>query len=183
MKTPDTEILRRSSVFRFVSDDHFAAIEPLLQEEHYEFGDVIVKQGDPANSFFVLTRGRARAIKIKADGEEVPLGVLKPGDSFGEAALSEGGTRNATVRCSTAVAVLRIDRDDFLELVERVPKIKQFVDTTVGNRALQSFLYQFSNFGRLPTIVLRSVSERLKAAVLEKGKLIIREGDDAGPLY
>ena len=183
MKTPDTEILRRSSVFRFVSDDHFAAIEPLLQEEHYEFGDVIVKQGDPANSFFVLTRGRARAIKIKADGEEVPLGVLKPGDSFGEAALSEGGTRNATVRCSTAVDVLRIDRDDFLELVDRVPKIKQFVETTGRNRALQSFLYQYSNFGRLPTTVLRSVIERLKPAVLEKGKLIIREGDDAGPLY
>src|SRR5215831_5547879 len=183
MKAPDTEILRRSSVFRFVSDDHFAAIEPLLQEEHYEFGDVIVKQGDPANSFFVLTRGRARAIKIKADGEEVPLGVLKPGDSFGEAALSEGGTRNATVRCSTAVDVLRIDRNDFLELVDRVPEIKQFVETTGRNRALQSFLYQFSNFGRLPTTVLRSVIERLKPAVLEKGKLIIREGDDAGPLY
>jgi len=55
MKTQDSEILRRSSLFRFVSDEHFDAIEPLLQEEHYEFGDVIVKQGDPANSFYVLT--------------------------------------------------------------------------------------------------------------------------------
>ena len=118
MKIQDSEILRRSSVFRFVSDEHFDAIEPLLQEEHYEFGDVIVRQGDPANSFYVLTRGRARALKIKPDGEEIPLGVLKPGDSFGEAALAEGGTRNATVRCSTAVDVLRIDRDDFLQLVQ-----------------------------------------------------------------
>ena len=109
MKIQDSEFLRRSSVFRFVSDEHFDAIEPLLEEEHYEFGDVIVKQGDPANSFYVLTRGRARALKIKPGGEEIPLGVLKPGDSFGEAALAEGGTRNATVRCSTAVDVLRID--------------------------------------------------------------------------
>ena len=62
MKIQDSEILRRSSVFRFVSDEHFVAIEPLLQEEHYEFGDVIVKQGDPANSFYVLTSGRARAL-------------------------------------------------------------------------------------------------------------------------
>ena len=106
MKVKDSEILRRSSVFRFVSDEHFGAIEPLLEEEHYEFGDVIVKQDDPADSFYVLTQGRARALKIKPDGEEIPLGVLKPGDSFGEAALSEGGTRNATVRCSTAVDVL-----------------------------------------------------------------------------
>src|SRR5438876_682211 len=86
MKTQDSEILRRSSVFRFLPDEHFGAIEPLLQEEHYDFGDVIVKQDDQADSFYVLTRGRARALKIKPDGEEIPLGVLKPGDSFGEAA-------------------------------------------------------------------------------------------------
>src|SRR5215469_15826370 len=183
MKTQDSEILRRSSLFRFVSDEHFDAIKPLLEEEHYEFGDVIVKQGDPANSFYVLTSGRARALKIKPDSEEIPLGVLKPGDSFGEAALAEGGTRNATVRCSTAVDVLRIDRDDFLELIGRVPELKQFVETTGRNRALQSFLYQFSNFGRLPTAVLRSMIDRLKPVNFEKGKLIIREGEDAGPLY
>src|SRR5881296_2880726 len=183
MKVKDSEILRRSSVFRFLSDEHFGAIEPLLQEEHYEFGDVIVKQGDPANSFYVLTQGRARALKIKPDGEEIPLGVLKPGDSFGEAALSEGGTRNATVRCSTTVDVLRLDRDDFMELVHRVPDLKQYVETTGRDRALQSFLYQFSNFGRLPTSVLRGMIDRLKPVTIEKGDLIIREGDDAGPLY
>ena len=183
MKIQDSEILRRSSVFRFLADEHFAAIEPLLQEEHYEFGDVIVKQDDPADSFYVLTNGRARAVKIKPDGEEIPLGVLKPSDSFGEAALAEGGKRNATVRCSTAVDVLRIDRDDFLELVHRVPELKQYVETTGRNRALQSFLYQFSNFGRLPTTVLRSMIDKLEPITFEKGNLIIREGDDAGPLY
>src|SRR6201997_4450334 len=124
MKVKDTAILRRSSVFRFVSDEHFAALEPLLQEEHFEFGDVIVRQDDPADSFYVLTHGRARALKIKPDGEEIPLGVLKPGDSFGEAALTDGGLRSASVRCSTAVDVLRIDRADFLELVKKVPDLK-----------------------------------------------------------
>jgi ATP-binding cassette subfamily B protein len=183
MKTQDSEILRRTSVFRFVSDEHFGAIEPLLQEEHYDFGDVIVKQDDPADSFYVLTRGRARALKIKPDGEEIPLGVLKPGDSFGEAALAEGGTRSATVRCSTAVDVLRIDRTDFLELVRRVPELKHYVEATGRNRALQSFLYQFSNFGRLPAPVLRNVIDKLKPVTFGKGNLIIREGDDAGPLY
>src|SRR2546430_902466 len=183
MKIQDSEILRRSSVFRFLSDEHFDAIEPLLQEEHYDFGDVIVKQGDPANSFYVLTTGRARAVKIKPDGEEIPLGVLKPGDSFGEAALADGGTRNATVRCSTAVDVLRIDRDDFQQLISQEPDLKQSIETTGRHRALQGFLYQFSNFGRLPTPVLRSMIDQLKAVAFEKGNLIIRQGDEAGPLY
>src|SRR5262245_10774461 len=183
MKVRDSEILRRSSLFRCLSDEQFAAIKPLLQEENYEFADVIVRQDDSADSFYVLTQGRARALKIKPDGEEIPLGVLKPGDSFGEPALTEGGTRSVTVRCSTAVDVMRIDRDDFLELVRGLPELIQFLETTGKNRALQSFLYQFSNFGRLPMPILRSMIEKLKPTAFKKGNLIIRAGDDAGPLY
>ncbi len=183
MKTQDAEILRRSSAFRFLSEEHFAALEPLLQEESYDFGDVIVKQGDPADSFYILTKGRARALKIKSDGEEIPLGVLKPGDSFGEAALLDGGTRNATVRCSTAVEVVRIDRNDFLDLVQQVPELRHYIEMTGRNRAVQGFLYQFSNFGRLPAPALRTIIERLTPVGAAKGDLIIRQGEAAGPMY
>jgi HlyB family type I secretion system ABC transporter len=183
MKTKDAEILRRSSAFRFLSEEHFAAVEPLLQEESYDFGDVIVKQADPADSFYILTKGRARALKIKSDGEEIPLGVLKPGDSFGEAALLDGGTRNATVRCSTTVEVVRIDRNDFLELVQQVPELRHYIEMTGRNRAVQGFLYQFSNFGRLPAPALRTIIERLTPVGAAKGDLIIRQGEAAGPMY
>jgi len=183
MRTPDTEIIRRSSAFRFLSDEHFAALEPLLKEEHYDFGDTIVKQDDPADAFYILTRGRARAIKVKSDGEEIPLGVLKPGDSFGEAALAEGGRRAATVRCSTAVDALRINRSDFLSLVVEAPELRHYIEMIGRNRAVQSFLYQFSNFGRLSAPVLRSMIDKLVPVGFAKGNLIIREGDPAGPLY
>ncbi len=183
MRTQDTEIVRRSSAFRFLSDEHFAALEPVLQEEHYDFGDVIVRQGDPADSFYILTRGRARALKIKEDGEEIPLGTLKPGDSFGEAALAEGGVRAATVRCSTAVDVLRINRSDFLQLAQQVPEMRHYIEMIGRNRAVQSFLYQFSNFGRLPGPALRSMIDKLTPIGFAKGSLIIREGDAAGPMY
>src|ERR1700758_4381109 len=183
MKTQDSEILRRTSMFRFVTDEHFGAIEPLLQEEHYDFGDVIVKQDDPADAFYILTHGRARAVKLKPGGEEIPLGVLKPGDSFGEAALAEGGRRAATVRCSTAVDVLRIDRNDFLQLVAQAPDLRHYIEMIGRNRAVQSFLYQFSNFGRLPGPALRSMIDKLAPIGFAKGSLIIQEGDAAGPMY
>ena len=183
MKAQDSDILRRASAFKFLSDEHFAALEPLLKEESYEFGDLIVRQGDPADSFYTLSRGRARALKVKSDGEEIPLGVLKPGDSFGEAALLDGGIRNATIRCSTAVEVVRIDRNDFLGLVQQVPELRQYIEMTGRNRAVQSFLYQFSNFGRLPAPALRTMIERLTPVEAAKGGLIIRQGDAAGPMY
>ena len=183
MNTQTAEILRRAPVFKFLTEEHFSALEPLLREDNFDFGDVIVRQGEPADSFYILTRGRARALKTKEDGEEIPLGALKPGDSFGEGALLDGGIRNATVRCSTAVEVARIDRPDFLELLQQLPELRQYIEMTGRNRALQSFLYQFSNFGRLPAPALRSMIEMLARVEVAKGDLIIRQGDAPGPMY
>jgi HlyB family type I secretion system ABC transporter len=183
MKTQDEEVLRRSSIFRFLPDEHFDKLRALLVEEEYEFGEVIVKQGDPADAFYVLISGRVRAVKVHQNGEEIALGTLRPGDSFGEAALAEGGTRNAWVRCSTATVVLRLDRADFLDLAERLPDLKHHVQLTERHRALQGFLYEFSNFGRLPAAALRSVIEKLSPVDIPKGQLIIEEGAKAGPMY
>jgi ATP-binding cassette subfamily B protein len=183
MRTHDEELLRRSSLFHLLPDEDFAKLRPLLQEEHYEFGDVIVRQGESAEAFYVLIAGRARAIKAQANGQEVALGTLRPGDSFGEAALAEGGTRSATIRCSTAVDVLRLDREDFLKLIEEEPELRHHVHTMGRHRALHGFLYEFSNFGRLPAAALRGIIERLEPVEFPKGKLIIREGEEAGPMF
>ena len=183
MKAQDDALLRRSSLFKILPDEIFDKIEPLLQEEHYDFGEIIVKEGDPADAFYVLTSGRARALKIAQNGEEIPLGSLRPGDSFGEAALADGGTRAASVRCSTSVDLLKLDRDDFLQLLAEVPDLKHHIEMMGRQRSLQSFLYEFSNFGRLPAPALRSMMENLTPMACEKGGLIIREGDPAGPMF
>src|SRR5687767_8423268 len=113
--TPDAleEVLRQSSVFRSLPPEHYERLRPLLYEEHFEFGEVIVKQGDPADAFYLLSSGRARVVKMTDGGKEIALTTLRPGDEFGELALISGGTRNATVRCSTAVDVVRLDAKDF----------------------------------------------------------------------
>src|SRR6267154_5851494 len=184
MNAKDVDLLRRSDLFRFLPDEHFEKIRTLLQEERHDFGDLIVKQGEPASAFYILISGRARVVKSGANnGEEIVLGTLRPGDSFGEAALTEGGTRTATVRCSTSVEVLRLDRAEFLALTETAPELKEHMEVTRRARTLQSFLYEFSNFGRLPTSALRGVIEKLERVQFQKGNLIIKEGDSPVPMY
>src|SRR2546421_11832412 len=184
MNAKDFDLLRRSDLFRFFPDEHFEKIRTLLQEERHDFGDLIVKQGEPASAFYILISGRARVVKSgSSNGEEIVLGTLRPGDSFGEAALSEGGTRTATVRCSTSVEVLRLDRAEFLALTETAPELKEHMQVTRRAHTLQSFLYEFSNFGRLPTPALRGVIEKLERVQFQKGNLIIKEGEAAGPMY
>src|SRR5438046_8713368 len=135
MNTKDFDLLRRSDLFRFLPDEHFEKIRPLLQEERHDFGDLIVKQGEPANAFYILISGRARVVKSgSSNGEEIVLATLRPGDSFGEAALTEGGTRTATVRCSTAGEVLRMERAQFLALTETAPEFKEDLQVTPSSR-------------------------------------------------
>jgi HlyB family type I secretion system ABC transporter len=183
MKATDENLLRRSSLFQFLPEEHFEKLRPILHEENYEFGDLLVRQGEPADAFYVLVSGRARVVKVDQNGNEIVLATLKPGDSFGEAALSEGGTRTATVRCSTAVEALRLDRSDFLQLAEETPELRHYVEITARHRSLHGFLYEFSNFGRLPVPALRSLVEKLTPVEVPKGDAIIRQGDAPGAMF
>ena len=119
------EVLRGSALMRFVPEAHQARLRERFTAEHFEFGEVIVRQGDPADAFFILVSGRARVIKTSATGEELPLNRLTPGDEFGEGALLDGGVRAASIRASTTVEALRLDRAHFLALAKEVPALRE----------------------------------------------------------
>lgn len=177
------DVLERSSLFRFLPEDQHALLRSLLREERFEFGDVIVKQGDEAVAYYIVTTGRARVLKETENGDDLSLTTLRPGDEFGELALISGGTRNATVRCSTAVEVLRLDRKDFLPLLARFPELKDSLALTARYRSLHGFLYEFSNFGRLSARAMRGLIEKLSPVEFAKGEIILREGEPGGPMF
>ncbi len=79
MRPQAEEVLQRSSLFRFLPRESFEYLRPLLHEERHDFGEVIIRQGEPAEQVYVLLSGRARAIKIDQNGEEIALATLTPG--------------------------------------------------------------------------------------------------------
>src|SRR5215212_15844 len=89
----------------------------------FPFGGVIVSEGEPTDALFVLVSGRARAIKRSENGDEIPLNILRAGDSFGETELVSGEPHPATIRTSSDVIALRLDRTTFRGLIDRNPDI------------------------------------------------------------
>ncbi len=170
-------------MMKFVPEAHYARLRDSFTVERYEFGEVIVRQGDSADAFFMLVSGRARVLKTSAEGAELALNRLAPGDEFGEGALLEGGVRAASVRASTTVEALRLDRARFLDLANEFPALREAIELLARWRSLHSFLYEFSNFGRLPAPALRALMAELVPLQVRKGELILREGDGAGPMY
>lgn len=184
MNSDEDDIVQRSSFLRFLSPENYERVRPLLREERFEFGESIVKQGDPADALYILVSGRARVVKRTEKGDELALASLRPGDEFGEQALlGEVGTRGATVRCSTSVEVLRLARDDIEPLLENHPELLEALEKTARYRTLHGFLYEFSNFGRLPARALRDLIDCMRPVEFARGETIIGEGDPPGPMY
>src|SRR5438093_8632909 len=177
------QVLARSSLFRFVPEAKRSRLHGLFSRANYEFGDLTPKQDEPADAFFVIVSGGAHVVRMSETGQELSLNFLGPGAEFGESALLTGGKRNATVRCSSSVDVLRLERDDFLKLAGEFPQFKHSLELTARWRALHSFLYEFSNFGRLPGPVLQALVEKLSPKDYTKGQIVLREGEPAGPMY
>jgi putative ABC transport system ATP-binding protein len=76
--------------------------------EVYPPGGVVIRQGDPADKFYLIRRGEARVIK---DGQQQL--VLGKGEFFGDRALVTGEPRNATVQAIDEVELYTVDRDTF----------------------------------------------------------------------
>jgi CRP/FNR family transcriptional regulator, cyclic AMP receptor protein len=93
-------------------------IRDLGNDADYMAGATIVKQGDDADSFFVILTGEA---KVTIGGRVVNR--LVPGDHFGEISLLDGGRRTASVVSETPVSLLEFTRAPFMRLLEQEPRI------------------------------------------------------------
>ena len=75
-----------------------ALIQEILQEVRYLPGEVIIREGDPADALFLIAAGRVNiCLSIKSGSRRQRLSVIGPGLAFGELALLDGGNRSADV--------------------------------------------------------------------------------------
>src|SRR5487761_21941 len=70
-------------------------------------GQFLFAEGDPADSFVVVASGRLRVLVTSADGGELVLSVLGPGDSLGEVGCLDGGARVARDLLAQMASLLR----------------------------------------------------------------------------
>jgi HlyB family type I secretion system ABC transporter len=176
--------LDRIPLLALMPDDVRNLVEASFSRLAFNFGDVIVAEGDDADALYVLVSGTARAIKAGDHGEEVPLNVLRAGDAFGERALlEEGSKRTATVRASSPVEVLTLDRSLFAALVRTNPAVEQYVELHIRRHELRDFLRSYSAFDQLPGEALAQMLDGLEPVQAKAGEMVIRQGDPPGPLY
>lgn len=89
-----------------------------LQLARFPAGATILRQGDPADAFFVIARGKVAVSRLEnGGGKPVEVGTLGPGEYFGEIGLLGETPRTATVVARGPVELLILDRKGFARLV------------------------------------------------------------------
>ncbi|MCX7175044.1 MAG: cyclic nucleotide-binding domain-containing protein [Proteobacteria bacterium] len=96
--------------------------------------DVVVRQGEPGDYYYLIESGRCQVTRLVA-GTPLTLAELKPGDAFGEEALVTESTRNANVTMKTDGMLLRLDKQDFIELL-RAPLLHTLSLAEAQRRAM-----------------------------------------------
>jgi CRP/FNR family transcriptional regulator, cyclic AMP receptor protein len=116
-------ILAEHSLLGQLPEDARAHLRSLVSTRVFQANQVVFLKGDEGNALMAVLSGRIRICSYSADGREVVLNVMRPGDVFGEIAMIDGGPRTADAFAMETTRLLILSRGDFMPFLERHPAV------------------------------------------------------------
>jgi cAMP-dependent protein kinase regulator len=110
------EFLEKIPMLGDLTSQQRSLIADCLEQLTYTDGEVLIKQGEPGDKFYLIEKGEAVATQ-EVDGKEVEVGRMKEGDYFGERALVLDEPRAANVKAVGEINVAAMDRAAFERLL------------------------------------------------------------------
>ena len=85
----------------------------------YRKGNVVFSQGDAADAVFYIQKGKVRLTVVSTKGKEATIGILNPGDFFGEGGLAGQPVRMGSATAMTDCELMRIDKKAMMLALHR----------------------------------------------------------------
>lgn len=164
------DALKRSFIFKDLSDNDINIVIACMFHCTVDEGQFVFKQGDIANSFFVIKSGVAEVI-----ANERLIKTLESPKYFGETALLYNAPRNASIRAQTELELFGMDRGTFQKMIRQV-----------SNRMFdQSFacLQRATIFDCLSQEQKRQLAENVIVEKYADGETIVHQGARANSFY
>jgi len=176
-------LLDELPILRFLPPETRSLVMDSFVPMTVPFGTTLLREREPADALYVLTAGRARVVKHGEGGEEVSLQTLRRGDTFGEVELEGSGAVAASVRASSDVEVLRLDRSVFRALLRRQPELRKYVELQARYRELRGFFREYTAFAQLPDDALQLLLTELESVMVPEETVVVRQGDAPERMY
>ena len=117
MATPYQGLWSKAPLFRTLDAAQVARVGALVEIRALDPGQTLFLAGEPCTGFFVVLEGAVQLFRPGDEGGETPLNLVRPGQSFAEAALFSGGAFPATARALERTLLAKVPRPAFLALL------------------------------------------------------------------
>ncbi|HKV03553.1 MAG TPA: cyclic nucleotide-binding domain-containing protein [Candidatus Acidoferrales bacterium] len=126
--------LRAVPVFAELTEEFIGSLRETVELLRYSPGQVICRQGELADSFYLVRIGFVKVSQAHPGGDMV-LAYLSRGDYFGETGLLAGDVRTATCTALDHVELVRIGADDFTRMIEQFPEVRRKLEVVERERS------------------------------------------------
>jgi CRP-like cAMP-binding protein len=180
---PPRRLPSKVPLFDDLSEDAFVSFVTKLGYRRWQPGELILTEGEPGRSFFVIVEGRVRVFKNVEGGPGFELAQLGEGAFFGEMALLSGTPRAASVAAVEETELLEITDTALRELVEAYPGVVRSLKDFYRQRLLNNVMTISPLFKDFDPSERRSIAERFKMRQVGAGDVLITEGKNSDGLY
>ena len=117
------DLLRNVPLFRGLGSHDLERIAELMVSKKFKRNNLIIFEDDLGQNLFIIERGRVKVSGISNEGGEAIFAILGEGDMFGELSIIDGLARSATVTSIEDVELWVLNRNQFLDLLDKYPII------------------------------------------------------------
>jgi CRP-like cAMP-binding protein len=149
----------------------------------YRPPELIIREGDPGRSFFVIVEGRVRVFKAQTGGSEITLAHLSEGAFFGEMALLSGAPRTANVAAEEDTELLEVTDAVLRDVVRKFPRVAVSLKKFYRQRLLNNVMAISPLFKDFAPAERKSIVDRFKMRQFAQGEVLIAEGTVSDGLY
>jgi hypothetical protein len=122
-------------LFRGMSSEEIVAVIRGVRLLSFGPGHIVVTEGEPGDSLFVVTTGLCRAWVRSPTGKYMEVRQLGEGDFFGEISILTGQPRSATITTATPAELLELSRESLDSIIRTHPRVKQVLEEFHARRA------------------------------------------------
>jgi CRP-like cAMP-binding protein len=130
---------------------------------HYPAGTLIFLEGDPVANLYLVERGIVKISRLSQEGREHILVLIRPGETFNDVAVMDGGPNPATATAHTDVDLWYIDRGEFRKIARRYPDLSWALVADLARRTRYLL-------GVVQDLAMRTVRGRLAHLLLEEAR-------------
>lgn len=175
--------LKKVPLFDDLSQDAFVELVNKLGYHRHAAGELIIREGDPGRSFFIIVEGKVRIFKQGADGGELTLAHLGEGAFFGEMALLSGAPRTANVAAEEDTEILEVTDVVLRQLATKYPQVISSLKNFYRLRLLNNVMAISPLFKDFDPGERKLIVEKFRMKQAAPGEVLIGEGLISDGLY